>query len=131
MQFSIMEIISIIGLIITLCSFGGAVVYNLLKSRFISPDQCKEIQGMCRAHTCHKIESVRNQVVGLANELKEGREASEVKRDAARKEYSEKIEKIYRLIEQTEHDRAEQLQATHLFMGEVRADLKTLKGKMP
>ena len=130
MQFSTMEIVSIIGLIVTLCSFGGMVVYGILKGKFITPEQCKEAQGTCRMYTCQKIEGVKLQVVGMANEFKESRENSERKRDAARSEYAGKIEKIYKLIQETEEHRAAQLEKMHTFMGRVEADLKTLKERV-
>jgi hypothetical protein len=121
------ELIALIGLIVVLCSFGGAIVYNILLGKFITPAMCKEKQADCQKNMCTKIHGVRDQIFNMSQDFKDARENSESKRDEARKEYAGQIRAIYDLIERTEAARAQSLKDIHTFMGEVRTDIKALK----
>ena len=124
------ELSTIVGLVIALTGFIGMLAYNILKGRFVTHEDCEKKQGACRQQTCHKIEAVKTQVTIISSEIKEGRDISEKKRDIARREYTEQIEKVFHVIEETEKRRADQLEKMHTFMGQVTADLDYLKRKV-
>lgn len=106
-----------VGAIVGICSFvcgvGGVIIYHLLKSllqevfvskdnfekilqaTFITKDDCDRTQNGCKAILCGKIEVLRKELSDLKDDLKTDRIESERRRDDARKEISDKFERIH------------------------------------
>ena len=79
---------------IAICGVGGLMAFERLKSTVITRKECIEVQGKCRDNVCRKIDEVKALVITLHENQKADIKAADNKRDAARTEYFESINRI-------------------------------------
>lgn len=75
----------------TVCAFGGGAIYILLLPKFVTPEalkkHCDGQQAACRPLMCNKIDQIKDEIAVM-----------DEKRESARKEQSEQLEKIHTFI---------------------------------
>lgn len=75
----------------TVCGFGGGFIYILLLPKFVTHEYlkkyCQEHQGACESLMCTKIDQIKAEITVM-----------DEKRENARKEQSEQLEKIHTFI---------------------------------
>lgn len=77
----------IITAIIATIGFAQWIIFNLLKSQFLTKSECDKMQTKCNNQVCREIEDLRT-------ELKAYRIESEAKRDDAKEKLADQLGQI-------------------------------------
>ena len=83
-----------LGTIVVVCSFGGAIVYAILRTKFITIEECENSQTKCSMETCKKIDKLGDQLAALRVEFTTYVIDSEKRRDEAKDKLTEQLSQI-------------------------------------
>lgn len=77
-----------------LCSFGGFIIYAILRTKFITIEECENSQTKCSMETCKKIDKLGDQLTALRVEFTTYVIDSEKRRDEAKDKLTEQLSQI-------------------------------------
>lgn len=77
-----------------ICSIVGLIIFAILRTKFITIEECKNSQTKCSAATCQKIDKLAEQLGSLRVEFTTYVIESEKRREAAKDTFTEQLSQI-------------------------------------
>ena len=83
-----------IAAITAICTFGGCIIFAILRTKFITIEECENSQTKCSVATCQKIDKLADQLGALRMEFTNYVIESEKRREAAKDTFTEQLSQI-------------------------------------